>query len=63
MLPSARARARVGVEAVGVAAPVLAIAVSIALEGYQPGWETVLGVALAVLGNVWMLRPGGRSKR
>jgi drug/metabolite transporter (DMT)-like permease len=49
--------------AVGVAAPVLAIAVSIALEGYQPGWETVLGVALAVLGNAWMLRPGGRSKR
>ena len=48
--------------AVGVAAPVLAIAVSIALEGYQPGWETVAGVALAVLGNVWMLRPGGRNR-
>lgn len=41
--------------AVGVAAPVLAIVVSIALEGYQPGWTTAAGVALAVWGNVWML--------
>lgn len=43
--------------AVGVAAPVLAIVVSIALEGYRPGWLTLAGVALAVLGNVWMLLP------
>ena len=41
--------------AVGVAAPVLAIVVSVALEGYRPGWLTAVGVALAVLGNVWML--------
>lgn len=43
---------------VGVAAPVLAIVVSVALEGYHPGWETGAGVALAILGNVWMLSPG-----
>jgi drug/metabolite transporter (DMT)-like permease len=43
--------------AVGVAAPVLAIVVSIALEGYRPGWETAAGVALAVWGNWWMLKP------
>jgi drug/metabolite transporter (DMT)-like permease len=41
---------------VGVAAPVLAIVVSIALEGYRPGWETAAGVALAVWGNWWMLK-------
>jgi drug/metabolite transporter (DMT)-like permease len=41
--------------AVGVMAPVLAIVVSIALEGYRPGLATLLGVGLAVLGNVWML--------
>lgn len=44
--------------AVGVAAPVLAILVSIALEGYRPGWETAAGVALAVWGNWWMLKRG-----
>lgn len=49
--------------AVGVAAPVLAIAVSIALEGYHPGWETAAGVALAVLGNVWMLHTPARRAR
>jgi drug/metabolite transporter (DMT)-like permease len=48
--------------AVGVAAPVLAIAVSIALEGYRPGWETAAGVALAVLGNVWMLHDPARRR-
>lgn len=47
--------------AVGVAAPVLAIAVSIALEGYRPGALTWVGVALAVWGNVWMLRGAPRS--
>ena len=51
--------------AVGVAAPVLAIAVSMAFEGYRPGVLTGLGVVLAVLGNVWMLRPrgGGGARR
>jgi drug/metabolite transporter (DMT)-like permease len=44
--------------AVGVAAPVVAITMSIAFENYQPGWETTVGMALAVLGNVWMLNPG-----
>jgi len=43
--------------AVGVAAPVVAITMSIAFENYQPGWETAVGMALAVLGNVWMLQP------
>lgn len=47
--------------AVGVAAPVLAIAVSIALEGYRPGALTWVGVALAVWGNVWMLRGAARA--
>ena len=46
--------------AVGVAAPVLAIAVSMAFEGYRPGVLTGLGVVLAVLGNVWMLSPAAR---
>lgn len=41
--------------AVGVAAPVLAVLVSVALEGYRPGWSTAAGVALAVWGNAWML--------
>lgn len=49
--------------AVGVAAPVLAIVVSVALEGYRPGWLTLAGVALAVLGNVWMLVPPGTLRR
>lgn len=49
--------------AVGVAAPVLAIAVSIALEGYRPGWLTLAGVVCAVLGNVWMLIPPGALRR
>ena len=47
--------------AVGVAAPVLAIAVSVAFEGYRPNVLTGLGVLLAVLGNVWMLCPGARA--
>lgn len=54
--------------AVGVAAPVLAILVSIALEGYRPSWLTAAGVALAVLGNAWMLglrvrRPQAKAMR
>jgi len=43
-----------------VAAPVLAVAVSMAFEGYRPGVLTGPGVVLAVLGNVWMLSPGAR---
>lgn len=49
--------------AVGVAAPVLAIAVSVALEGYQPTWLTLAGMAFAVLGNVWMLVPQAAASR
>jgi hypothetical protein len=30
---------------------------SIAFENYQRGWETSVGMALAVLRNVWMLQP------
>jgi drug/metabolite transporter (DMT)-like permease len=48
--------------AVGVTTPVLALAVSVALEGYRPDAFTALGAALAVGGNVLMLaaaRPGG----
>lgn len=41
---------------VGVAAPVLAIAVSTAFEGFQPDVLTGAGMALAVAGNVAMLR-------
>lgn len=47
--------------AVGAAAPVVAITISIAFEGYRPGWETAAGVALALIGNAWMLRPGRRA--
>lgn len=36
---------------VGVATPVIALTVSTALEGFEPGWATVLGAALALLGN------------
>ncbi len=42
---------------VGVATPVLALAVSALLEGYRPGWLAVAGVALAVFGNWLALRP------
>jgi drug/metabolite transporter (DMT)-like permease len=41
---------------VGVATPVLALAVSTAFEGYRPGWPALLGAALAVAGNVLALR-------
>jgi drug/metabolite transporter (DMT)-like permease len=41
--------------AVGVMTPVLALTVSIALEGYQADLNTAAGVALALLGNVLML--------
>jgi drug/metabolite transporter (DMT)-like permease len=48
---------------VGVMTPVVALAVSTAFEGYRPDLFTLAGAALAVLGNVWMLRagPGARA--
>jgi drug/metabolite transporter (DMT)-like permease len=42
---------------VGVMTPVVALAVSTALEGYRAEALTFAGAALAVLGNVLMLRP------
>ena len=42
---------------VGVMTPLLALVVSLLLEGYRPELITVLGAALAVAGNVVMLRP------
>ena len=41
---------------VGVMTPVLALLVSTALEGYRPNGWTLAGVALAVVGNLLMLR-------
>lgn len=41
---------------VGVMTPVLALAVSTAFEGYRPDLFTLFGAALALAGNVWMLR-------
>jgi drug/metabolite transporter (DMT)-like permease len=42
---------------VGVMTPVVALVVSTALEGYRPEALTAAGAALAILGNVLMLRP------
>ena len=42
---------------VGVMTPLLALVVSLAFEGYRPTLLTALGAALAVAGNVLMLRP------
>jgi drug/metabolite transporter (DMT)-like permease len=44
---------------VGVMTPVVALAVSTALEGYRPDAHTAAGAALAILGNVLMLRRDG----
>jgi len=43
---------------VGVMTPVLALAISAAFEGFAPVALTWLGAALAVVGNVLILRPG-----
>ena len=43
--------------AIGVMTPLLALVVSLAFEGYRPDGLTAAGAALAVLGNVLMLRP------
>jgi drug/metabolite transporter (DMT)-like permease len=36
--------------------PLLALAVSMTLEGYRPDWLTGAGAALAIAGNALMLR-------
>jgi drug/metabolite transporter (DMT)-like permease len=36
--------------------PLLALVVSIGFEGFRPEWVTFAGAALAVAGNVLMLR-------
>ena len=41
---------------IGVMTPLLALTVSMVFEGFHPDWLTVTGVALAVIGNVLMLR-------
>ncbi|HET7204423.1 MAG TPA: DMT family transporter, partial [Steroidobacteraceae bacterium] len=41
---------------VGVMTPLLALVVSIAFEGLRPDWLTLAGAALAVVGNVMMLK-------
>ena len=47
---------------VGVMTPLLALVVSLAFEGYQPTLLAALGAALAVAGNVLMLRPASRLR-
>ncbi len=42
---------------IGVMTPLLALVVSLGLEGYRPELVTLVGSALAVAGNVAMLRP------
>ncbi|MEO5882101.1 MAG: DMT family transporter [Caldimonas sp.] len=42
---------------VGVMTPMLALVVSMLLEGFRPGLLTLCGVVLAVIGNVLMLSP------
>jgi len=46
---------------VGVMTPVLALAVSVVLEGFRPDLLTALGVACAIAGNALMLRPARRA--
>lgn len=45
---------------VGVATPVLALVISAALEGYQPGWPALCGTLLAIVGNALALWPAAR---
>ena len=57
---------RVGVGAagtVGVMTPLLALVVSIALEGFRPDVLTAAGAALAVAGNALMLIPARSGRR
>ncbi|MEO7335601.1 MAG: DMT family transporter [Caldimonas sp.] len=46
---------------IGVMTPILALIVSIVLEGFRPDLFTAAGASLAVLGNALMLRPGRRT--
>ncbi len=46
---------------VGVMTPVLALVVSTLFEGFRPDGFTLAGAALAILGNVWMLKPAVRA--
>jgi drug/metabolite transporter (DMT)-like permease len=41
---------------IGVMTPLLALVVSVLFEGFRPEWLTLVGAALAVAGNVMMLR-------
>jgi drug/metabolite transporter (DMT)-like permease len=45
----------------GVLTPVVALAVSSALEGFVWTWATLAGVALAIAGNVVAMWPRGRA--
>lgn len=47
---------------IGVMTPLLALLVSLLFEGYRPELITFLGAALAVAGNVAMLRPAAAAK-
>lgn len=47
---------------VGVTTPVIALAISTAFEGYQPGWPAWTGVALAIAGNALALGLGSRRR-
>ena len=48
---------------VGVATPVIALLLSTLVEGYRWTPVAVLGVVLAIVGNVMALRPGGTRRR
>jgi drug/metabolite transporter (DMT)-like permease len=45
--------------AIGVLTPLLAVTVSVIFEGFRPDAVTVAGAAMAVAGNVLMLRRAG----
>jgi drug/metabolite transporter (DMT)-like permease len=47
---------------IGVMTPVLALVVSTLLEGFTPVWMTWAGAALAVAGNLLILRPARRGR-
>lgn len=47
---------------VGVMTPLLALAVSVAFEGFRPDALTAVGAALAVAGNLLMLRGAGKRR-
>ena len=47
---------------VGVMTPLLALVLSMGFEGFRPDGLTLVGAALALLGNVLMLAPG-RDRR